>query len=48
MKEAGLDIPDAAKLCRALIDRGLSLPEDLYTQAELHDNLLRLWKEART
>ena len=47
MEEAGLDIPDAAKLCGALIARGISLPDDLYTQDELREHLLRLWKEAR-
>ena len=47
MEEAGLDIPDAAKLCGALIARGISLPDDLYTQGELREHLLRLWKEAR-
>ena len=47
MAEAGLDIPEAAKLCQALIARGVPLPEDLYLQDELREHLARLWKEAR-
>ena len=47
MQSIGLGVPEAAKLCALLRQRGLDLPEDLYTQQELHDHLLRLWKEAR-
>ena len=47
MAEAGLDIPEAAKLCQALIARGVPLPEELYLQDELREHLARLWKEAR-
>lgn len=45
MRSIGLDVPQAAKLCAALRARGLDLPADLYTQQELHDALLKLWKE---
>ncbi len=46
MDSAGLTVPDAARLCASLRARGLDLPDDLYTQAELREHLLRLWKEA--
>ena len=46
MTSAGLSVPDAARLCAALRARGLDLPDDLYTQEELREHLLRLWKEA--
>ena len=46
MREAGLGIPEAAQLCEKLRARGLDLPADLYTQEELHEHILRLWKEA--
>lgn len=46
MEKAGLGVPAAAKLCRELRSRGLDLPEDLYTQEELHEHLIRLWKGA--
>ena len=45
MASIGLGVPDAARLCAALRQRGLPLPEDLYTQEELREHLLRLWKE---
>lgn len=45
MASIGLGVPDAARLCAALRQRGLDLPEDLYTQEELREHLLRLWKE---
>ncbi|MBR4457779.1 MAG: energy-coupling factor transporter ATPase [Clostridia bacterium] len=46
MEEAGLGVPEASRLVQALRARGLDLPDDLYTQDELYDHLLRLWKEA--
>ena len=46
MEEAGLGVPEASRLVGALRARGLDLPDDLYTQDELCDHLLRLWKEA--
>ncbi len=46
MAGAGLTVPDAARLCTALREKGLDLPPDLYTQDELREHLLRLWKEA--
>ncbi len=46
MEELHLGVPQAAKLRDALRARGLSLPDDLYTQEEMRDQLLRLWREA--
>ena len=45
MASVGLGIPEAAKLCQLLREKGVDLPHDLYTQEELHDALLHLWKE---
>ena len=47
MVSAGLDVPAAARLCRALRDRGYDLPADLYRPEELKEHLLRLWKAAK-
>ena len=43
----GLDVPEAAKLCAALREKGYPLPPDLYRMEELRAHLLRLWKEAK-
>jgi energy-coupling factor transport system ATP-binding protein len=48
MTSIGLDVPDAARLCRVLREKGYDLPADLYQPAELKEYLLRLWKEAQT
>ena len=45
MVSLGLDVPAAARLCRALRDRGLDLPADLYRADELKQAILSLWKE---
>lgn len=45
MERIGLGIPEAAQLSRALRAQGMPLPDDLYTEQELHDHLLRLWQE---
>ena len=45
MRSIGLGVPEAAELCGRLRSAGLQLPDDLFTQEELHDHLLRLWKE---
>ena len=45
MRSIGLGVPEAAELCGRLRTAGLQLPDDLFTQEELHDHLLRLWKE---
>lgn len=45
MRSIGLGVPEAAELCGRLRAAGLPLPDDLFTQEELHDHLLRLWKE---
>ena len=47
MVSAGLDVPAAARLCRALRDRGYDLPADLYRPEELKEHLLRIWKAAK-
>ena len=44
MVSLGLDIPAAARLCRALRDKGYDLPADLYRPEELRDAVLRLWE----
>ena len=46
MTSIGLGVPDAARLCHALRDRGFDLPPDLYRPDELKEHLLRLRKEA--
>ena len=46
MVSAGLGVPEAARLCRALRDKGFDLPQDLYRPDELKAHLLRLWREA--
>ena len=45
MRSIGLGVPEAAELCGRLRSAGLQLPDDLFTQEELHNHLLRLWKE---
>ena len=47
MVRIGLGVPEAVKLCARLREKGLDLPEDLYTRQELQEHLLRLWKEAQ-
>ena len=46
MRSIGLGVPEAARLCAVLREKGLDLPDDLYTHDELREHLLRLWKEA--
>ena len=48
MAGVGLGVPEAARLCQLLREKGVALPDDLYTQEELHDHLLRLWKEVHS
>ena len=48
MESIGLGVPEAAKLCALLRQRGLDLPDDLYTPEEVREHLLRLWKEAHS
>ena len=45
MASVGLGVPEAAKLCQLLLEKGVNIPHDLYTQEELEANILRLWKE---
>ena len=44
LRSIGLDVPEAARLCAALREKGYDLPADLYTPQELRDAILRLWK----
>jgi len=44
MLSAGLGVPDASRLCKALREKGFDLPADLYRMDELKDHLLRLWQ----
>ena len=46
MNSVHLGVPEAAKLCALLREKGVDIPDDLYTQEELHQHILRLWKEA--
>ena len=46
MESIGLGVPEAARLCALLRQRGVKLPDDLYTPEEMRDSLLALWKEA--
>ena len=48
MESIGLGVPEAAKLCALLREKGISLPDDLYTPEEVRQHLLQLWKEAQT
>ena len=48
MTSLGLDVPEAARLCHRLREKGLDLPPDLYRPEEMKEHLLRLWKEGRT
>ena len=45
MTSIGLDVPEAARLCRLLREKGYDLPADLFRPEELKEQLLRLWKE---
>ena len=47
MTSIGLDVPDAARLCKALREKGYDLPKDLYRPEELKEQVLRLWKEVQ-
>ena len=46
MESIGLGVPEAARLCALLRQRGVKLPDDLYTPEKMRDSLLALWKEA--
>ena len=48
MTSIGLDVPDAARLCRTLREKGYGLPADLYRPEELKEHLLRIWKEVQS
>ena len=43
MTSVGLDVPAAAHLCRALREKGLDIPPDLYRENEIRDRILELW-----
>ena len=44
LRAMGLDVPEVSKLCAALRDRGLQLPEGLYDLDEMEQAVLRIWK----
>lgn len=44
MVSAGLGVPQASTLCRALRQKGFGLPADLYRPEELKEHILRLWQ----
>ena len=44
MVSAGLGVPEAARLCRALRAGGVDLPADLFRPEELKEHILRLWR----
>ena len=46
MNSVHLGVPEAARLCALLREKGLDLPADLYTREELQAQILKLWKEA--
>ena len=46
MRAMGLDVPESARLCAALREKGYDLPADLFRPEEVKEHLLRLWKEA--
>ena len=48
MEKIHLGVPEAAKLCALLRERGVDLPDDLYTPEELSACLLAKWKEVCT
>ncbi len=47
MESIGLGVPEAAKLCNMLRQRGIPLPDDLYQMDEARDAILARWKEVR-
>ena len=47
MTSVGLDVPEAAHLCRALRERGFNLPADLYQDSELKEHILQLWSSKK-
>ena len=47
MVSAGLGVPAASRLCRALCAKGYDLPPDLYRMEDLKEHLLRLWRAAK-
>ena len=44
--EIGLDVPQAARIAEALRERGVKLPESIYTADQLRDAVLDAWKGA--
>ncbi len=43
MISVGLDVPAAVHLCKALRNKGLDLPADIYRISELKDAIIQLW-----
>ena len=45
MERIGLGVPEAAKLCALLREKGIDVPADLYTAEEVRAYIMKLWKE---
>ena len=44
--DIGLDVPQAARIAQALRQRGVKLPDAIYTQDQLREAILAVWKGA--
>ena len=44
MESVGLGVPETARLCHLLVEKGYDLPDNLFRPEELKDALLRLWR----
>ena len=47
MESIGLGVPEAAKLCALLREKGIDVPADLYSAGEVRDYIIKLWKEGK-
>ena len=45
MESIGLSVPEAAKLCALLREKGMDVPHDLYAADEVRAYIMKLWKE---
>ena len=45
MESIGLGVPEAAKLCSLLREKGMDVPHDLYAADEVRAYIMKLWKE---
>jgi len=44
MESVGLGVPETARLCHLLVEKGYDIPGDLFQPEELKEALLRLWR----